>query len=197
MNTSRQMSSPQMIVSYISAMFGLMTFTSSFFTVDRDTMLAMGLIRLILGSLLFIAALINIFKGIPDGNLNLIVAVCFGLLMGTNAVIDSMGEGVGILQLIPCGIKLFGGAYMLLLLPALLGRRVYSWISQTCAGAGLVMQAIAGIFEWQWLFYLSGILFLAYGLISIYGGLSAIIPSLKQGPAMEELIGKHKSRQAD
>lgn len=196
MRTADQMSSPQMIVSYISSMFGLMTFTSSFFEIDRDTMLAMGLIRLVLGSLLFIAALINIFKGIPDGNLNLIVAVCFGLLMGTNAVIDSMGEGVGILQLIPSGVKALGGLYMLLLLPALLQRRLYSWISQTCAGAGLVMQATATVFELQWLSRFSGLLFLTYGLLSIYGGLSAIIPSLRQGPTMASLLKKHKAHQA-
>lgn len=190
---SDHLTSPQTIVYFICATFGSMSFCSGFFDLDPDTVLCMGIIRLILGTIYFIGALINIFKGSPGGNLNLISAVCFGLFAGSNMMISSMDSflGLEIQPLIYCIVQIFGAAYILMMLPALVATPFYNWILQMMGALGLLAQAFQVIFNSLTFRWIGGVCFLIYGLCSIYGGVSSMIPTLRQGPSVAEVL--HRS----
>ncbi len=187
---SQQLTSPQMIVCFICATFGAMSFCSGFFSLSPDTVVAMGIIRLVLGIIYFIGALINIFKGIPSGNLNLISAVCFGLFAGGNMLLSALYSrfGLEIQPLIYCIIQIFSATYILCLLPALVESAFYNWILQLAGSLGLLSQAFQVILSSKGFQYAGGIFFLIYGLCSLYGGLSAIISELPQGPSAHEVF---------
>ncbi len=189
---SQQLTSPQMIVCFICATFGAMSFCSGFFSLSPDTVVAMGIIRLVLGIIYFIGALINIFKGIPSGNLNLISAVCFGLFAGGNMLLSALYSrfGLEIQPLIYCIIQIFSATYILCLLPALVESAFYNWILQLAGSLGLLSQAFQVILSSKGFQYAGGIFFLIYGLCSLYGGLSAIISELPQGPSAHEVFQK-------
>lgn len=189
MNSDR-LTSPQMIVCFICATFGAMSFCSGFFTLSMDTILAMGVIRLVLGIIYFIGALINIFKGLPGGNLNLISAVCFGLFAGGNMLISSLYFffGLEIQPLIYCIVQIFGATYILCLLPALVDSSFYNWILQLAGALGLLSQAFQVIFSSNAFRYAGGVFFLIYGLCSLYGGLSALISDLPQGKSAQQIF---------
>lgn len=191
------LTSPQIIVFFICATFGFMSFCTGFFNLDPDSILCMGIIRMILGTIYFIGALINILNGKAGGNLNLISAVCFGLFAGTNMMISSLHDilGLEIQPLIYCIVQIFGASYILMLLPALTDSPFYNWILQMMGALGLLAQAfqvILGMNAFRWM---GGIFFLIYGLCSIYGGLSTMNPVLKQGPSAAEVFQRRKTTQ--
>lgn len=198
MNPNR-LTSPQMIVCFICATFGAMSFCSGFFSLSVDTILAMGIIRLVLGIIYFIGALINIFKGLPGGNLNLISAVCFGLFAGGNMLISSLYFcfGLEIQPLIYCVVQIFSATYILCLLPALVESSFYNWILQLTGALGLLSQAFQVILSSTGFQYAGGIFFLIYGLCSLYGGLSAIIPELPQGKSTQEIFNQWFKRKKE
>lgn len=191
MNTDH-LTSPQTIVYFICSTFGFMSFCSGFFVLDPDTVLCMGIIRLLLGTIYFIGALINIFRGAAGGNLNLISAVCFGLFAGSNMAISSLYDflGLDIQPLIYCIVQIFGASYILMLLPALDQNPFYNWIMQMMGALGLLAQAFQVILASQTFKYMGGIFFLIYGLCGIYGGLSSIVPAIKDGPTARAVLQK-------
>ncbi len=194
MNEQRHhhIASPTMINSFICATFGALTVMSAV-GLDKDGMLAMGIIRLMLGIIFFLGALINIFKGIPNGNLNLISAVCFGLFAGVHISISALDGvwGVEWQPLIFCIVQFFGGLYILLLLPALLDSSLYAWFGQMTGALGLMCQASYGMTMLPLFRYLYGFFFFLYTLLNIYSGLSAVIPELKQGPDARVVIQRY------
>ena len=187
---SERLTSPQMIVCFICATFGAMSFCSGFFSLSPDTIVAMGIIRLVLGIIYFIGALINIFKGLPGGNLNLISAVCFGLFAGGNMLLSALYSrfGIEIQPLIYCIVQIFGATYIIFLLPALGESAFYNWILQLAGALGLLSQAFQVILNSKGLQYAGGLFFLIYGLCSLYGGLSSIVVELPQGLSAHEIF---------
>lgn len=190
MNTNSHIASPNMINFFIGAVFGTFSFLTSIAHLDSDALLAMGVLRLLLGTILFLGALINIFKGIPSGNLNLISAVCFGLFAGVHTTISTLGGfyGVGWQPLIYCIVQLFGGLYILLILPALLDTPLYAWGCQMAGALGLLSQATFGMTALLFFHSVSGFWFLLYTILNTYAGLAAVIPELSHGPDTRDVI---------
>lgn len=189
MNTHQHIASPNMINSFIGAVFGAFSVLTATVNLNSDALLAMGVLRLLLGTILFLGALINIFKGIPSGNLNLISAVCFGLFAGVHITISTLGfHGVGWQPLIYCIVQLFGGIYILLILPALLDTSLFAWGCQMAGALGLISQAIFGMTSLVFFHYVSGIWFLLYAVLNTYAGLAAVIPEMPQGPDARDVI---------
>ena len=191
MSARHHIASPNMINSFIGAVFGAFSVLTAIGNLGSDALLAMGVLRLLLGTILFLGALINIFKGIPSGNLNLISAVCFGLFAGVHITISTLGfHGVSWQPLIYCIVQLFGGIYILLILPALLDTSLYAWVCQMSGAFGLLHQAIFGMTSLGFFRFVSGFWFLFYAILNTYAGLAAVIPDLPQGPDTRLVIGR-------
>lgn len=187
-------SAPALTISFITATFGMLNFASGVFALDADSIVAIGLIKLLLGTLYFIAALVNIFKGIPLGNINLIFSVCFGLFSGTNLMITTIHGGLSLISLpkIYGMLQITAGLYLLCLLPALRHVPLYQWINFALTVLGLCSFGIEQISGWTWLSAAGGWIFLIFGLINIYSGLSTLLP-LPQGKSLEELMNAKRS----
>lgn len=196
MKRFESIANPQMIVAFICATFGMISFCSAFFDLGTDSVLAMAVIRLVLGTIYFLGALINIFKGIPSGNLNLIFAVCFGLFAGSNMMISSLHEylGVDVEPLIYGIIQIFAAAYLFALLPVMRRFPLLNWASLLCAASGLLSQGLCVVLGQPWLNLCGGIFFLLFSLFNIYIGFHAVIPSLPDGPEMELILKIWKKR---
>ena len=142
-----------------------------------DSVLAMGLIRLLPGLILFIAAFIKIFKGNPGGNLNLISAVCFGFFAGTKLLADGLQDSLGfhLHPFILNGLQVYGGLYIILNMPALVDEKAYRWIVSLTGGVALVFQGLAGIIGLMWISWTGAFFMLVYAALNIYAGLSVMV----------------------
>lgn len=182
-------SSPQMIVSFICATFGMLSFASAFFPLADDSILATGIMRLLLGGIYFLSALINLFKGSPYGSINLIFSVCFGLFAGSTLMIQALNHLLhfDVAPLIYGVLQMFAGLYLLCLIPALRKSPLYRMMSMIFAGSGLFFASLDAFFHAQVLMQTSGFLFMLFALLNIYAGLSALLPDLRQGPSAEEM----------
>lgn len=192
LHTYESITSPSMIVAFICTTFGLMSFTSAMWAFDADSILAMGVIRIILGSIYFLAALINLFKGLPGGNLNLIFSVCFGLFAGSNMMIDVLDWYVGIpIQPEFYGIvQVFAALYLLMLIPAMKKVPFYQCCSYFCSALGLMLQGICVLCSMPFANVIAGWFFLGFALCSIYSGLSAVIETLPSGLSLQQVLSR-------
>lgn len=190
MSTSRRLSNPGMIVAFICAVFGMISFLSACFTMKSDAKLAMALIRLLLGGIYFIGALINMFKGYPHGNLNLIFAVCFGLFAGSNMILSLVEStaGIHVDALIYGIVQVFAGCYLACLIPAMRDISAYRVVSYLFSALGLLLQGGSVLLNTPILNVLGGWSFLGFSICSIYTGLSAIINELPTGPSMGQFL---------
>lgn len=180
-------SSPAMILAFISAVFGLLNFFSALYTMPLDEELAMGVIRLLLGSIHFLAAMVILFQGNHLGNITLISAVCFALFSGGRKVmnvleqyipVSSVSEMYGMLQL-------FAGLYIACFLPAMRKLPVYQLVTYWLSALGLMGFGLSELLGMDWLSVGSGFLFLLFSVLNIYKGISAMLPALPQGPMRE------------
>lgn len=181
--------SPSMIVAFICTTFGLMSFSSAMFPFNADSILAMSIIRIILGSIYFLAALINLFKGLPGGNLNLIFSVCFGLFAGSNMMMDVLDLflPVGIQPEFYGIVQVFASLYLLALIPAMKQVPFYQCCSFFCSASGLMLQAVAVLCTAPFCNVIAGWFFLGFALCSIYTGCSSVIDKLPAGPVQSEV----------
>lgn len=192
-----KISSPQVILSFICASFGIISFVLAFFDVPDDSILAAGIIRLVLGGIYFISALINLYKGSPLGNLNLIFAVCFGLFAGSTLLMEAMQDllGFAIQPMIYSILQMSAGLYLLTLIPALSWNPLFRQVALVCSGSGLVCSALNAFTGWQGFLYASGLFFLVFCLLNIYSGLNALLPqALPEGPSLAGLV-RHRKEQ--
>lgn len=196
MNRIDTLANPQMIVSFICATFGMISFTSAFFEMSADSILAMAVIRLVLGIIYFLGALINIFRGIPAGNLNLIFSVCFGLLAGVNMLMDALQGFLNLTTqpLIYGVMQIFVGLYLLALLPAMRHVPFNQWGAYSCAILGLLAVGIWRCMNWEVFQKIGGIAFLGFALFNFYIGFWAILPYLPPGPSLSQMSAWLKAR---
>lgn len=188
MKPLRGVSAPTLTISFITATFGMLNFASGVFVLDADSMLSIGIIKLLLGCLYFLAALLNIFKGVPLGNINLIFAVCFGLFSGTNLMITTLHSTMELttLPMIYGMLQITAGLYLFCLLPVLQAVPLYQWINYVLTTIGLVSFGLGQITGLAWITLFGGWIFLVFALLNIYSGLSTILP-LPQGPSLLDL----------
>lgn len=193
MRPASSISAPALTISFITATFGMLNFASGVFSLDADSIVAIGLIKLLLGTLYFVAALVNIFKGILLGNINLIFSVCFGLFSGTNLMITTLHGSLNLISLprIYGMLQITAGLYLLCLLPALRHVPLYQWINFALTVLGLCSFGLEQICQIPWLGVFGGWIFLVFGLINIYIGLSTLLP-LPQGKSLETLLRQKK-----
>lgn len=191
----QDLSSPGMMVAFISATFGIMNFSAACLDLRPDSLFAIGIIRLFLGSILFCSALINLLKGNVMGNLHLIFAVCFGLFSGSNMLISVYNRTVHILAQpwIYGIVQICAGFYLAALLPAFKKLPIYQWAGYVCSTAGLFFFGFGDFFWNSQISWFGGWCFLAYTGTSVYTGLSAVIPVLPQGPSLFSLFHDSKS----
>lgn len=187
-------SSPNMITAFISATFGIMNFSAVVLPVGDDSLFVIGLIRLLLGGILFCGAMINLLKGNAAGNLNLIYAVCFGLFSGSNLMITVLNRNMDVvIQPLIYGIlQVMAGLFVGCLLPAMKNLPFYQWCANLCSVAGLFCFGFGDVFWDSSISYWGGWCFFIFTFLSLYTGLSAILANLPQGPSMEKVFYRHQ-----
>lgn len=196
---SGRSSSPQGIVSFICAVFGMLGFELAFFSVSNDSILAAGIVRLILGGIYFISALINLFKGSPFGNLNLIFAVCFGLFAGSNMLIQALGSllHVSMQPMIYTILQMAAGLYLFLLLPAFSNLPLYRQCTLGCSGFALICSALNGFSGIVLFNQIGGLVFFAFAMLNVYGGLCFLLPDhFHEGKSYDQLKAKRAKKTA-
>lgn len=186
------LSNPGMIVAFISASFGLLSFCSGMFVLQIDSVFAIGVIRLVLGLVYFIAAFINLLKGSGGGCINLIFAVCFGLFSGSNTIVMTFQESASTLHIPPLYglLQIFAALYLACILPVMKRLPFYQWLGFLCAVLGLLCFGLQDVLQIAWLAKAGAIIFLLFAFINIYTGLSAILPALPQGKLWQDIARK-------
>jgi hypothetical protein len=195
MKEKYELTSPNMILAFISATFGLMNFSAACLSLANDSLIAIGIIRMLLGVVLFICAWINLLRGNIDGNINLIYAVCFGLFSGGNMILTVISRALHMefAPVIYGLLQIFTGAFIGCFLPALRNVPFYSWLKYLCSVLGLLFFGFGDFFRNSNITYYGGWCFLLFTLLSLYGGLSAILPGLPQGKSLKQIVRAHKN----
>lgn len=188
------LTNPGMLIAFISSVFGFLSFASAFFDLPADSVFATGMIRLFLGLTYFMAAMVNLLNGRAVGNVNLIFSVCFGLFSGSSILVSTFHDpGLAGSQLPLFGIlQVFAGLFLGCILPVMKKMPLYQWI---CLAAVVAALLFSGSFEMTGILVLrkiSGLLFLVFGLLNIYTGLSWIIPELPQGQCAQRFFKRLK-----
>ncbi|MCF0258859.1 MAG: hypothetical protein HUJ54_03270 [Erysipelotrichaceae bacterium] len=188
------LTNPGMLIAFICSVFGFLSFASAFFDLPADSLFAVGMIRLFLGLTYFMAAMVNLLNGRAVGNVNLIFSVCFGLFSGSSILVSTLhAPGLGAAQLPLFGIlQIFAGLFLGCILPVMKKMPLYQWICLAAVVAALLFSGGYEITGILLLRRISGLLFLAFGLLNIYTGLSWIIPELPQGICAQALFRKTK-----
>lgn len=183
-------SSPSVMISFINATFGVLNIASSFFVLGPDSVLNMAIIRLLLGSLYFLMALINLFKGVAGGNLNLIFSVCFGIFAGSQMLVTLFQSELH-LEMQPeifCILQIFAGLYMLALLPALKHQPLLLFIHYGSTGLGMFLTGAFVLLGWDGINIPAGICFSVFTVCSIYNGFVALIDELPEGMSLAQSL---------
>lgn len=188
------LTNPGMILAFVSSVFGFLSFADAFFELPVDSVFAMGLIRLFLGFIFFLAAMVNLLKGRAAGNLNLIFSVCFGLFSGSSILVKTFQNSMVVLEQPPIYalLQIVCALYLAAILPVMKKLPMYQWICFACVVIGLLCGASCEFTGWMILKRISGICFLIFGCLNIYTGLSWTIEELPQGPLMEQVFFKNK-----
>ncbi len=177
------LTNPSTLIAFIGATFGVLNFAAAELPVTTSSIFTIGLIKMLLGSIYFIAALINLMKGNISGNINLIFAVCFGLFSGSNTFINLISGDLQIeFQPSVYGwLQIAGAVYIGLVWPVMRRVPMYQWIAYILSDIGLFLFGVRDVTGNQLWFFIGGWFFLAYTFLSCYMGLSAILPGLPQG----------------
>lgn len=179
-----------MVMAFISSVFGMMNFASGCLSLPADSLFAIGIIRLLLGMVSFGGALVYLLKGNAAGNINLIFAVCFGLFSGSNLMITVYNRTMEVyLQPTIYGIlQLMAFLFVFCLLPAFRKLPFYLWLANFCTAGGLFCFGTSDLFLIPSLTFYGGCFFLVFSLLSMYSGLSFILPSLPQGKTAGQIL---------
>lgn len=182
------MASPDPLLQFIFAMFGVLTALSIFYPLSDDAGVVLGIIQVSLGIGAFVGSILNLLRGDPHGNINLILSVILGFAGGITQLVSVYAS----LQhwhfhpWILSVILLLGGVYMLCFLPLMDNGPLYAWISHASVILGFFCKALADLCSLPALKPAAGVFLMVFAATALYQGVSIMYSQygrhLPQGP---------------
>lgn len=194
----QQIVSPDPLLQFVFAMFALLTALSVLVKLSPDARFVMGVLQMALGLAAFTGSILNLIKGDPHGNINLILSVILGFAGGITQIasVVALMHNWHFHPWIMSVILLMGGLYMLCFLPLLNEKPLYQWISHLFVASGFLCSAIADLCSIPVLKIVSAWFLIVFSLTSLYGGVSMMYQEtghrLPQGISLKQLTAGRK-----
>lgn len=177
--------SPDPALQFVFAMFGLMTWISTVVPMTSDAMFVKGVLQVCLGIAAFAGSCMNLRRGDPHGNINLILSVILGFAFGITSLAPWLFGG-HIHTWLLSTILLAGSLYMACFLPLLGDSPLYIWCEHLCVCSGLFLKSLSDILSIKALGDIGAWLLLGFALLALYQGASQMYAlcgrHLPQGP---------------
>lgn len=178
--------SPDPALQFVFGMFGLTTWISTIVPMSVDAMFVKGVLQVCLGVAAFAGSCMNLRRGDPHGNVNLILSVILGFAFGITSLAPFFGGHVHTWLL--STILLAGSLYMACFLPLLGNAPMYVWAEHICVCLGLFFKSLSDILSVKMLGEIGAWLLLGFALLALYQGVSEMYAlcgrQLPQGPRM-------------
>lgn len=181
--------SPDPLLQYVFGMFAILTWVSVVHPLSSDVMFVTGVLQLSLGIAAFVGSILNLQRGDPHGNINLILSVILGFAGGITqiATVYCKIHSIHFHPWMMSIVLLTGGLYMLALLPLLKGKPLYISVEHFCVSAGFLCTSLADLLNIPVLKMAGAWLLFVFALASFYQGISIMYMEngirLPQGPA--------------
>ncbi|MBD5423797.1 MAG: hypothetical protein HDR44_01545 [Allobaculum sp.] len=178
--------SPDPALQFVFGMFGLMTWISTVVSMNPDAMFVKGVLQVCLGVAAFAGSCMNLRRGDPHGNVNLILSVILGFAFGITSLAPFFGSHIHTWLL--STILLAGSVYMACFLPLLGDAPIYIWGEHIFVCLGLFSKSLSDILSLSILGEVGAWLLLGFALLALYQGISDMYAlcgrHLPQGPRM-------------
>lgn len=190
--------SPDPLLQFIFAMFGLLTWLGTMVKMTPDAKLVMGILQLALGTGAFVGSVLNLIKGDPHGNINLILSVILGFAGGVTQICAVAASAMKVYfhPWIMSVILLVGGLYMACFLPLLNKKPFYMWCSHLFVVLGFLCNSLSDLLFVPFLKVIGAWCLFVFALTGLYGGVSMMYmeagESLPQGPTASDVL-HHRS----
>lgn len=187
---------PDPMLQYVFSMFAVMTWISTVHVMSDDVLFVSGILQICLGTAAFVGSLINLKRGDPHGNINLILSVILGFAAGLTQIASVVCKAYSIHfhPWIMSIILLTGGIYMLCFLPLLKKMPLYVFVSHLCVSLGFLCRAIADLASIPVLMNVGAWLLLIFALTAFYQGVSLMYAQygihIPQGVSLQTLTEK-------
>lgn len=168
--------SPDPSLQFVFAMFALMSWVSVNIKMTPDASFVMGILQISLGVAAFTGSRMNLRRGDPHGNINLILSVILGFAAGlttiarviTNLTIPNYTFHPWVLSM----ILLAGGLYMLCFLPLLSEQPAYIWCEHLFVCLGFLCTGISDLLMIPVLKVIGSWLLFVFAVLALYQGVS-------------------------
>lgn len=186
-----KIASPDPLLQFMFAMFAVMTCLSIFKTLTPDAIFVMGVFQVTLGIGTFVGSILNLQRGDPHGNINLILSVILGLAGGITqlASIYAKAEGYSYHPWLMSVFLFIGGLYMLCFLPLMNKGPLYVWTEHLSVVLGFFCTSLADLLSIAWLKPAGGVFLAIFAVLALYQGVSMMYmeygKKIPQGPQTE------------
>lgn len=166
--------SPDPALQFVFAMFAILTCLSKILNLTADARFVMGVLQLSLGVAALTGSRLNLKRGDPHGNINLVLSVILGFASGLTQI-SGVFASMAHLHFHPwvlSVILLMGGIYMLAMLPLMNRAPAYVWFEHLSVSLGFLSGAFGDLLAQPVLSHISGWLLFCFALLALYQGVS-------------------------
>lgn len=185
-----KIASPDGMLQFVFAMFAVLTWLNVLTPLSDDAAFVMGILQVSLGIAAFVGSILNLLRGDPHGNINLILSVILGFAGGTisMASVWYKSQGIHFHPWLMSVILLLGGLYMLAFVPMLKDGPLYILLEHLCVALGFLCSSFADLLSIAWLKPAGAWLLFAFAVLALYQGISVMYAGyghpLPQGPSL-------------
>lgn len=168
---------PDPLLQYVFAMFAILTWISTVHEMSPDVLFVSGVIQISLGIAAFMGSVLNLKRGDPHGNINLLLSVILGFAAGVTQIasVYCRVHEIHFHPWIMSIILLTGGLYMMCFLPLMKKMPLYVFISHLCVSLGFLCNSISDLCAipvlktvGAWLLFVFAVTGLYYGVSLMY-----------------------------
>lgn len=164
--------SPDPALQFVFAIFAVLTWLSAVVRLSYDAMMTAGILQICLGIAAYTGGHINLRRGDPHSNINLILSVILGFASGLTHVAQAVAS-LAHLRFHPwvfSVVLLIGGLYMLCFLPLMAKAPAYVFCEHLCVCSGLILFSLSDLLALPVLKIIGAWLLLVFALLALYQG---------------------------
>ena len=187
---------PTPLLQFIFPIFSILNWISIVFALTEDADFEIGVLLFCLGIGAFVGSIMNLKRGDPHGNVNLILSVILGFAGGITQIAGVMAK-TGHIHFHPwimSVILLFGGLYMLTFLPLYTDRPLYFWMSHLFVTMGFLFKSMGDLCGVHLLEVIGAWCLFGFAITGLYAGISNMYEQcgrqLPQGITFNQLMQK-------
>ena len=190
---------PTPLLQFIFPIFAILNWILIVFSLTEDADFEIGVLLFCLGIGAFVGSILNLPRGDPHGNINLVLSVILGFAGGITQIAGVLAKtsNIHFHPWVMSVILLFGGLYMLSFLPLLSDKPLYFWCSHLFVAMGFLFKSFGDLCGIHLLEVIGAWCLFCFAMTGFYAGITSMYApcgrKLPQGITIDQLMGKTSS----